>query len=136
MNRRGRDLRTGGLTITDGSGNSFALADRELPHNSYWTFGRENSTARNGGVSIDFEYGETLLFESSDSLTLTSSSGELVDTVSWIAADWPVSEGASMIFCADHTFFDNSDVSYWTTEIPTFGDGDLGTPGESNGECH
>ena len=50
VNRRGRDLRTGGLTITDGSGNSFALADRELPHNSYWTFGRENSTARNGGV--------------------------------------------------------------------------------------
>ena len=135
FNYSGRDLRTGGLTLSDSSGNSFTLADRELPAGTYWTFGRENSTGRNGGVSIDFEYGETLFFGTDDSLTLTSSSGEVVDTVVWSSAEWPVVEGASMLFCGDPTFIDNVDPEDWIGATSTFGDGDLGTPGEWNGDC-
>ncbi len=99
-------------------------------------FGVEADLDRNGGVPVDYADAELWLsIEESGDLTLRAGR-TIVDEVSWSMDEWPLDAGASMSLDPTHTDADdNDDPASWCLGADSFGDGDLGSPGELNPSC-
>jgi hypothetical protein len=119
-----------GLYVT-GSG-SFAVGQSVFAApGAFILLGRNGNSGSNGGVSLDYSYGSALsLPNMSGTLTLmTSSSGSLIDAVSWTGSTAAKSRELKI------TEFDassNDNESNWADALAAFGAGDLGTPGQPN----
>jgi hypothetical protein len=108
-----------------------------IPHllfiypDQYFVFGNQSDVGLNGGVSIDHQYSDITLDDSSDALIIVNVDGEIVDSVAWDGGvTFPDPEGASMALL--DTVLDNNIGSNWVISTTTFGDGDFGTPGYPN----
>lgn len=108
----------------------------------YLVFGRSADRAVNGGVAVDYAYGDALsLANGADALVIVNADGEVVDRVDYDrTADWPAVVGASMQLdgTAGPTDIDNAVAANWcpaTVPIDPDAPGDLGTPGAANPEC-
>jgi len=101
---------------------------------AFVVLGRVADRETNGDVPVDYAYGTTEIFLSntSDFLALRDPQGVTADSVTWGSSGAPAGISRSLIDPA----LDNTDVggTNWFNSYRSFGFGDLGTPGEPNGD--
>lgn len=125
-----------GWTIASGGDAPHTIASSVMvPAGGYAVLGRGNDPARNGGITLDYNYyagGATIWLDPTDFLLLRDGAGALVDSVRW-------TQGSTMVKAVSRALKDVSasaadvDGSAWGYSTVTFGDGDFGTPGAPNG---
>ena len=97
----------------------------------YAVLGRDGNTATNGGVTLNYVYppSQPNLGNGTDWLALRNGAGESVDSVAWTST----TSGTARALIDPAS--DNTSVNgaAWTNAAATFGAGDRGTPGLSNG---
>jgi hypothetical protein len=102
-----------------------------IPPGGYLVLGRNSDSSENGGVTVDYQYGELFLANGADELELLDILLQPVDFVGWDGGPlFPDPTGASMALLDPQ--LDNSIGSNWTESTTPFGDGDYGTPRSSN----
>lgn len=98
--------------------------------------GRNADAGTNGGVAVDYEYGDMDLADGADGISLRCGD-ELVDGVEWDAGDtYPTGAGAAMQL--DPEAYDagkNNVGASWCAATNVYGAGDRGTPGTGNPPC-
>ena len=101
-------------------------------------FGRNGTTATNGGVTVDYVYpGGYNLANTDDEIIITAGTVE-IDRVAWNEAGtprWPAAVGASIQLNPLRYAADNNDPANWCLATATYGAGDRGTPGAVNSAC-
>ena len=130
-----RDVDLNGWTISDNDLDSHVIDNGGplvIPAGGYLVFGRNADTATNGGVTVDYAYTDIALANGADEVVLTSPDFGEIDRVEYDGGPaFPDPTGASMELV--DLAADNNVGANWTTAVASFGDGDLGTPGASNG---
>ena len=122
-----------GWIISDNGSDNHLIDDEIIISSSqYFVFGRNADIASNGGVNVDYEYSGFTLGNSDDEIVIFSSDGVTeIDRVEYDGGQsWPDPTGASMTL--SNLASDNNIGSNWQTSETAYGDGDLGTPGQSN----
>ena len=122
-----------GWIISDNGSDSHLINEEIiLSQGQYFVFGRNADIASNGGVNVDYEYSGFTLGNSDDEIVIFSSDGVTeIDRVEYDGGQsWPDPTGASMTL--SNLASDNNIGSNWQTSETAYGDGDLGTPGQSN----
>jgi hypothetical protein len=90
--------------------------------------------ATNGGLSADSALAG-LDLTPADGLVLEAG-GDVIDEVTWTAG-WPWEAGASLGLHEDYlAASDNEASARWCAATSSYGDGDLGTPGDANDSCY
>ncbi len=123
-----------GCIISDeGGGNTHTIESTLfIGVDQYLVFGKNATTSENGGVIVDYVYPSSFdLANTRDEIYLKCNS-VLIDEVEY-SSSFPFDSGASMVlgdFSAD-----NNKATNWCVSTSSFGDGDLGTPGEENDSC-
>lgn len=125
-------LELGGCELADqGTDDHTIVGSLVIEAGAYAVLGR--SASDNGGLALDYVYGTDIsLGNSGDELAIRCG-GALVDEVVYLGS-WPFSAGAAMQLHAS-AGADNDDVGQWCEATSTYGDGDAGTPGSTNGAC-
>lgn len=102
---------------------------------AFMVLGRSADRAVNGGVFVDYVYGNDFnLVNNFDGIRLMSVAGEIIDVVVYDdGATFPDGTGTSMQLSPGA--LDNADGANWCEASEPFGDGDLGTPGGPNSPC-
>ncbi|WOC39252.1 lamin tail domain-containing protein [Polaribacter sp. HL-MS24] len=127
-----------GWTLKDSSnsGEDHIIASSVVvPANGYAVLGKDSNTANNGGVSLDYAYGNGyILGNTSDDIVLDCN-GSTIDAVAWDSGvTFPNPSGKSMELATNkYTASANDTGTNWaeaTVEISS--GGDLGTPGSTN----
>ena len=117
--------RAGDVTINNN-------ADLIIPAGGCLVLGRNADTATNGGVPVDYEYGNIFLNNSGgDSITISDGLGNVVDTVDYTS--FTAAGGTSFIL--DDLTSDNTLSSNWCLSTSACCGGSLGTPGAPNDAC-
>jgi hypothetical protein len=124
-----------GWTISDAGSESHTINNGgplEVPAMGFLVLGINSDFASNGGVTVDYEYTGINLANGDDELILTDTGSNEIDRVEWDGGtNWPDPTGASMELSDPN--LDNNVGSNWATATSTFGNGDSGTPGATNG---
>ena len=127
-----------GWTLKDSSnsGEDHIIASSVVvPANGYAVLGKDSNTANNGGVSLDYAYGNGyILGNTSDDIVLDCN-GTTIDAVAWDSGvTFPNPSGKSMELATNkYTASANDTGTNWaeaTVEISS--GGNLGTPGSTN----
>ena len=109
----------------------------ELASGDYAVIGTDDDATVNGGVDVDVEWpaGQTYQLSVTDGDLSISNADEVLDGISWRSDNgFPETSGASMSLDPTHqNALDNDVGANWCSAKVTFGDGDYGTPGTSNG---
>lgn len=94
--------------------------------------GNNADSASNGGMQVDYEYSSSFaLSNGDDEIILLDASDVEVDRVEWDGGpQYPDPTGASMALI--DPLLDNNIGSNWCESASPYGDGDSGTPGQSN----
>jgi len=100
-----------------------------VPSHGYVVLARVASSTTNGGVTVAYAYGSAVqLANTSDWLTLKTSTGALVDSVAWTSTtagkSWELKDPS-----ASHVVVGGS---AWQLATSTYGAGDFGTPKAQN----
>ena len=98
----------------------------------YFVMGNNPDTATNGGVDLDYSYGQAVqLFNSSDAIILQRPRGAVAARVAWDdGVTFPDPNGESM---ALRDFWADDEVAAnWCVSTFQYGAGDLGSPGVQN----
>ncbi|RME22069.1 MAG: hypothetical protein D6798_16665, partial [Deltaproteobacteria bacterium] len=99
-------------------------------------FGTYADLDRNGGVPVDYADTDLILPIEEEGALQLMAGRTVIDEVTWSPGDWPVDVGASTSLDPAHTDADeNDDAANWCLGTESFGDGDLGSPGEVNPGC-
>lgn len=99
----------------------------------YVVLGRSSTKSVNGGVTLDYAYGNVFnLANTADEILLYDDKGALVDKVEY-GAGWTVPDGASISLKSISV--DNNVAANWCTESSAWSGsaGDKGTPGAAKG---
>jgi hypothetical protein len=106
------------------------------PAASVLVFGASEDTAINGGVDVDVQWSELRLGNNTDVLTLRCD-GAVVDSIAWDnGATFPDTKAASMQLAPEaYDAAANDSGAAWCSSVASFGDGDMGSPGELNPAC-
>ncbi len=127
-NRSGDYVNLAGWRVENQSGASFTLPTYLLPPGGYYVAGASSNRSRNGDYSPDFVY-SGFSISSYGSLTLYGPQGQQVECIAYTAG-WPVAAGRS---CERvNPGWIGSMASSWASSVESYGDGDLGTPGDRN----
>ncbi|MDP6932178.1 MAG: lamin tail domain-containing protein, partial [Myxococcota bacterium] len=98
------------------------------------------------GIEVDWQIGVVTtdtfqdeytgrLVGGTDEIELQTASGLTVDAVSW-DREWEIQEGVALQLDPDsQSFGGNDSASAWCLATESFGDGDLGNPGEASASC-
>ncbi len=127
------------LIVKDDGTNIFVVdTDVIVPPGGYAVFGNNVDSTTNGGVIVDFAYGNMALGNFDDEIEIISVDGTItIDRVAWDdGATFPDPTGASMSL--DPAALDavsNDDGTNWCEGSTVYGDGDLGSPGSPNPMC-
>ncbi len=118
---------------------SFTVSGRLLiAPGEHLVFGRNGTTATNGGVTVDYVYpGGFNLANTDDEIIVTAGTVE-IDRVAWNETGtppWPVAVGASIQLNPLRYADDNNAPANWCLGTAAYGAGDLGTPGAMNSAC-
>ncbi len=126
-----------GWSIADNGSNNHVINNGGpllVAPGSYLVMGVNDNTLRNGGVFVDYSYGSTSVFalaNADDEVILRASDGITIDSIAYDdGVTWPDPIGASM--AVNSLFADNNDGNNWCESSTVFGDGDYGTPGQTN----
>lgn len=127
-----------GWTLKDSSnsGEDHIIASSVVvPANGYAVLGKDSNTANNGGVSLDYAYGNGyILGNTSDDIVLDCN-GSTIDAVAWDSGvTFPNPSGKSMELATNkYTASANDTGTNWAKAIVEISSGgDLGTPGSTN----
>ena len=104
-----------------------------IPAGGYLVLGNNADTGTNGGLTVNYAYGSSVisLANGADELILTAPDLVEIDRVEWDGGtNFPDPNGAAMALQA--TNLDNNDGANWCEAISPYGDGDFGTPGAAN----
>ena len=125
-----------GIKIKDTDVDSLTIPENTpvvIPY-GYFVLGVNDDTTTNGGIHVDLVYDRDNfnLGNSDDEIVIFSSDGVTeIDRVEYDGGQsWPDPTGASMTL--SNLASDNNIGSNWQTSDTAYGDGDLGTPGQSN----
>lgn len=103
-----------------------------VPAGGYAVLGRGFDPARNGGVTLAYNYfvgsATTIWLDNADYLMLVDTEGLRVDSVAWTSLPRGVTKGLRPGLGRSA----NVDGADWAYASTTFGDGDYGTPGAEN----
>ena len=134
-NNSGAELNLNGLEIDNGIDRGITV-DQQLivADGAYVVLGVYASSIGNGGYSPDFVYNYADL-RLGKNTTLTLSNGSTtIDTFAYTASTHDTTPGTSLsLNSLDPS--DADDPSNWCTSTSSYGDGDLGTPGNANDVC-
>jgi hypothetical protein len=109
-----------------------------VDQNGFFVLGNNADFTTNGGVTLDYTWGEGALSLGNGNDAIQLFWDELLlDKVSWDNdGPFPNEGGASMSLDPDSIDTDlNNDGSNWCAASSAYGDGDLGTPGAENDPC-
>lgn len=108
-----------------------------VPEGGYAVLVRDADDAVNGGVPWDYDYRSDLALDNSAETLTLSYDGEALDAVAYDDQSFfPDDDGHAMSLDVDHLDpSDNDQGQYWCAATSSYGDGDLGTPGEENDAC-
>ncbi|GAA0872491.1 hypothetical protein GCM10009117_16380 [Gangjinia marincola] len=103
-----------------------------IPAQGYVVIG--NGATPNGGVTLDYDYANDISLGNGTDGVILECQGGIIDQVVWDdGATFPDPSGASMELAASaYNSTDNDLGVNWGEATTSFGDGDLGTPGEDN----
>jgi hypothetical protein len=123
-------------TVSADDGDAFTIGRSVvIPGGGSIVLGVNASTGSNGGVGVDFPYNRDLMSLSAEDTLFLSLGSTTIFDVEW-TSDWTSQDGASLSLDPDHTDLTEArQSSYWCVAKSTFGDGDLGTPGDANDDC-
>jgi beta-lactamase superfamily II metal-dependent hydrolase len=119
-----------GYQVASANDAGFTIASSvSVPSHGYVVLAKVASSATNGGVTVDYAYGSGVqLANTTDWLTLKTSTGTLVDSVAWTTTtagkSWEVKNPA-----ASHVTVGGTN---WNLATRAYGAGDLGTPRAQN----
>ena len=134
VNTGGESIDLNGLILRDWSTDHHVIAEPGglvIDPGAYMVLGRFADSELNGGVDLDYEYGNFNLSNTWDELIIQHPSGEIIDAVHYDNGEtFPDPSGASMMLISLE--LDNSLGENWVVSGDPFGAGDLGTPGEVN----
>ncbi len=123
---------TGDHTIS-ATGGTLVIAAK-----GYLVLGVNSNSSTNGGVTVDYQYSNFFLGNSSDKIILLNASNVVQDRVEYDnGATFPDANGASaaLKFERGKSPLDNSVGANWCVSTATYGSGDKGTPGAENSDC-
>jgi predicted extracellular nuclease len=133
-NPTGEPVDIDGWTVKDNDIDSFIIANGGpllVPAGGYVVLGVNADSGTNGGVTVDYEYSELFLSNSSDELVLLDAFLTEVDRVEWDNGfTFPDPNGASMALVDPR--LDNNIGEHWCESSTPYGAGDSGTPGALN----
>ena len=135
-NNSGVELDLQGLEIYDDGGDTESIiTSTTVDADSYADICVNSDSITNGGFDCDYAGGFNLA-NTSDELYLAYD-GTVFDSVAWdTAGDWTVDAGVSMSLDPDLLDADlNDEADAWCSSSSSYGDGDLGTPGDANDAC-
>ncbi|MEO7368405.1 MAG: DNA/RNA non-specific endonuclease [Gemmatimonadaceae bacterium] len=128
VNLSGWTIVTGGTSQPDHVINTDVI----VPAGGFAVLGRGGDEARNGGVTLDYNYfvgnATTIWLDDADFLEIVDGAGARVDLVAWTSMPFGITRGlrdASL----PHADVNGANWGYSTT---VFGAGDYGTPGADN----
>ncbi|MCK6507919.1 lamin tail domain-containing protein, partial [Myxococcota bacterium] len=132
------DVDLAGLELWD-DGEDYHLVTGPLgiPAGGRIVIGRSTDPTEAGGAPVDWAYGEDMALGNGSDELYVGYAGLTLDVVAWDnGATFPDVAGAAMAL--DPAWQDaslNDLGSYWCAAADPFGAGDLGTPGDENGDC-
>ena len=136
-NASGGSLNLNGLVInsTGNSGHTISN-DVVVPADEQVLLNVRSSSAVNGGTNGDYTYNYAEVnFGKNDSVSLVAGS-TTVDSVTYTFSGYPVINGKSITLSPSTLSASSNDsASNWCEATSTYGDGDYGTPGNSNDVC-
>ena len=124
-----------GLTVNCGGNAGFSVSGTTYINNGEQAlFAVRSNSLTNGGmtdVDVEYSYADCSSYYT-DSLSITFGSTTF-DSVSW-TSDFPFSPGSSMTLGTLDASANDS-AGNWCAGSSTYGDGDVGTPGDANDSC-
>ncbi|MDP6944517.1 MAG: lamin tail domain-containing protein, partial [Myxococcota bacterium] len=143
------DIDINGWTLTESNENPHVITSATpviVPAGSFFVLTLRCDPADNGGIEPGYCYDgviidgvlnpEFILNNDVDTMVL-GWNGIVVDTLSYDgSAGWAIAQGVStQLSNASLDDVSNDDSAAWCASTATFGDGDLGSPGEDNEAC-
>ena len=127
-----------GLIIKDNGTNSHTISSSlPIAPGEYVVLCRNSNASKNGGITCDYQYGNSFQLANTDDEVILEQNGTIIDQVYYDGGPvWPDPNGASMNL--DPGAFDailNDNGSNWCESTTTFENGDMGTPRSTNDEC-
>jgi len=132
------DVYLDGLTVSTGFGDEQVWATLVVAAGEYVVLGAIADMGENGGVPVDHQLNDIWLGDGDgrDMDILVSSDSVTVDRAPLEFHTFPWDVGVSTSLSPDALDADdNDDGGNWCLSTSTFGDGDLGTPGDANDGC-
>ncbi len=127
-----------GWLIWDNGTNSHNISGSLIvPANGHIVLGVNANTASNGGIPVDYSYGDDIgLANADDELILSTPGGTEIDRVEWDdGATFPDPSGKSMNLDIDHySYTANNDGGNWCESTTSIGS-QFATPGADNTSC-
>lgn len=125
-----------GWVIEDGLSNTHTIAFSApyfIMPNEYLVLGINSDSNTNGGVPINYQYGNNISLGNNTGQISLFCSGSLIDDISYNTSNFPYASGTSMeLSVTTLTGSENNLGTNWGLAISVFGNGDLGTPGAIN----
>jgi len=137
-NTTGSDIDMAAWILKD-NGTNYHVINSNLivPANDYIVLGTNADVGTNGGVSVDYDYGDDLaLANGSDAIIIESNAAVEIDRVEWDnGATFPDPNGASMnLDPSKFNYLDNNIGTNWCESTTPMGT-QYGTPGAPNTNC-
>jgi len=138
-NTTGSDIDMLGWELTDDGIDSHIInASVIVPAGGYAVLGKDANPAVNGGILIDYAYGDFEYFiAATDEIVINCGPGGIeIDRVNYTSGTFPNTAGVSKSL--DFQFLnsvDNDVAANWCGSVTDIGLGDLGTPGLINDGC-
>ncbi len=137
-NRSADRLDLAGLTLTVSGGAqpvSLPSSPRILEGRSYFVLGSAGDPTANGGVHVDFEYGNAFPLPATGFVDLSLGAGMSVFYMNYTSA-FPQTPGRSMNLSSQtYQGFAYNRAWYWCDSTQPLPGNDLGTPGADNDAC-
>ena len=135
-----QSLLLNGVIIANKSDSFTIVEEVSIAPRQYFVFARNGAIALNGGLDVDYVYGDAFsLGNGLDLVRITNAEGIEVDEVAWDNGGFfPDPSGASMQLdgSVDVVSQENSVGELWCTATTPYGQGsNLGTPGNANASC-
>ncbi|MEM1324969.1 MAG: lamin tail domain-containing protein [Bacteroidota bacterium] len=126
-----------GYVLRDDNDDAHTIATSVvIPAMDYVILGRNADQITNGGVVVDYEYDDINLNNTTPDQIVLECNGTEIDRVNYNSTDFAIENGASTSLNPDFlNATDNDNGENWCASTSTYGDGDLGTPGEANDAC-
>ncbi len=132
-----------GWLVSDNGSNNHTIANGSplmIPATSYLIIGINDDSITNGGLTVDYEYSGITLGNSEDEIIVTCALNGVSVEIDRVEYDngitFPDPDGASMNLNPNNLdAVENDNGLNWCESTSSFGDGDLGTPGQGNDVC-